>query len=92
MMYFQTSVTRMKANKASEMSRRQWSAIGQAQEISIASQSEHNNIITISIANTMQNIPEQMSRSKLSHRWIRTCDIPPKERHDSEVTKDKNNQ
>ena len=90
MMYFQTSVTGMKANKASEMSRRQWSAIGQAQEISIASQSEHNNIITISIANTMQNIPEQMSRSKLSHRWM--CDIPPKERYDSEVTKDKNNQ
>ena len=71
MMYFQTSVTRIKANKASEMSRRQWAATGQAQEISIASQSEHNNIITISIANTMQNIPEQMSRSKLlSHRWI----------------------
>ena len=90
MMYFQTSVTRMKANKASEMSRRQWSAIGQAQEISMASQSEHNNIITISIANTMQNIPEQMSRLKLSHRWM--CDIPPKERYDYEVTKDKNNQ
>ena len=62
MMYFQTSVTRMKANKASEMSWRQWAAIGQAQEISTASQSEHNNIITISIASTMQNIPEQMSR------------------------------
>ena len=65
MMYFQTSVTRMKANKASEMSQQQWTpAIGQAQEISIASQSEHNNIITVSMANTMQNIPEQMSRSK----------------------------
>ena len=49
MMYFQTSVTPMKANKASDTSDQQWSAIGQAQEISIAAQVKHNNNIIIII-------------------------------------------